>query len=144
MATDDNLNRRDALKVFASAAGVAAVPSAVVAQTAPTDGGAPSGGITLPPSAQQENPYMGAPVTLSKAPNGAIANKKVLDGIEKVAWLRPTIENPAEGVWVLGGYGTAPMTIIDTDEGPSPSIPETASTMARSCLRLFVHSARSR
>jgi hypothetical protein len=28
----------------------------------------------------ESNPYMGAPVTLVKAPNGAIANKKLLDG----------------------------------------------------------------
>ncbi len=60
---------------------------------------------------------MGAPVTLAEAPNGAIANKKILDGVVKVAWLEPTIEQPAEGVWVLGGYGLAPMSIIDTDEG---------------------------
>ena len=73
--------------------------------------------ITGAVQAEEVNPYMGAPVTLEKAPNGAIANKKILDGIEKVAWLKPTIEQPAEGIWVLGGYGLAPMTIIDTDEG---------------------------
>jgi hypothetical protein len=65
----------------------------------------------------ESNPYMGAPVILGKAPNGAIANKKLLDGIDKVAWLKPTIESPAKGVWVLGGYGLAPISIIDTDEG---------------------------
>ncbi len=63
------------------------------------------------------NPYMGAPVTLVEAPNGAIANKRILDGGEKVGWHKPTIEQPVEGVWVLGGYGLAPMSIIDTDEG---------------------------
>ena len=62
-------------------------------------------------------PYMGGPVELVEAPNGAIANKRILDGIEKVAWLEPTIEQPAEGVWVFGGYGLAPISIIDTDEG---------------------------
>jgi hypothetical protein len=62
-------------------------------------------------------PYMGRPVTLTKAPNGAIANKKILDGIEKVGWLKPTIDQPAEGIWVFGGYGLAPIAIIDTDEG---------------------------
>jgi alkyl sulfatase BDS1-like metallo-beta-lactamase superfamily hydrolase len=60
---------------------------------------------------------MGAPVTLGKAPNEAIANKKLLDGIDKVAWSKPTIEQPAEGIWVFGGYGLAPISIIDTDEG---------------------------
>jgi len=67
--------------------------------------------------AEEISPYMGGPVTLTKAPNGAITNKKLLDGIEKVAWLKPTIEQPAEGIWVFGGYGLAPIAIIDTDEG---------------------------
>lgn len=62
-------------------------------------------------------PYMGGPVELVEAPNGAIANKRLLDGIEKVAWTKPTIEKPAEGIWVFGGYGLAPISIIDTDEG---------------------------
>jgi alkyl sulfatase BDS1-like metallo-beta-lactamase superfamily hydrolase len=65
----------------------------------------------------EANPYMGAPVSLVKAPNGAIANKKILDGIDKVAWLKPTIEKPTEGVWVFGGYGLAPISVIDTDQG---------------------------
>ncbi len=75
-----------------------------------------SGNVWAAPSAES-NLYMGAPVTLMEAPNGAIANKKILDGIEKVGWIKPTIEQPVEGVWVLGGYGLAPMSIIDTEEG---------------------------
>jgi len=67
--------------------------------------------------AEEPSVYMGAPVTLGEAPNGAIANKKILDGVPKVAWLEPTIEQPTDGVWVLGGYGLAPMSIIDTDDG---------------------------
>jgi len=63
------------------------------------------------------SPYMGGPVELATAPNGAIANKRILDGIGKVGWLEPTIEQPAEGVWVFGGFGLAPIAIIDTDEG---------------------------
>lgn len=66
----------------------------------------------LPPT-----PYMGGPVELVTAPNGAIANKRILDGIEEVFWLEPTIEEPAEGVWVFGGYGLAPISIIETDQG---------------------------
>ena len=62
-------------------------------------------------------PYMGGPVELVKAPNGAIANKRILDGIGQVAWTEPTIEKPAEGIWVFGGYGLAPISVIDTDEG---------------------------
>ena len=60
---------------------------------------------------------MGGAVELATAPNGAIANKRILDGIKKVFWLEPTIEQPAEGVWVFGGYGLAPISIIDTDQG---------------------------
>jgi len=73
--------------------------------------------FTITTGAAETNPYMGAPVTLVKAPNGAIANKKLLDGIEKVAYLKPTIEQPAEGIWVIGGYAVAPIAVIDTDEG---------------------------
>ncbi len=68
-------------------------------------------------SALPPTPYMGGPVELGTAPNGAITNKRILDGIDKVAWLKPTIEKPAEGIWVFGGYGLAPISIIDTDEG---------------------------
>ena len=67
--------------------------------------------------AQEVSPYMGGEVELVEAPNGAIANKQILDGVDKVSWLEPTIEQPAEGIWVFGGYGLAPISIIDTDEG---------------------------
>ena len=70
-----------------------------------------------PGDSTEVNPYMGAPVTLVKAPNGATANKKILDGIEKVTWLKPTIDQPVEGIWQFSGYGLAPITVIDTDEG---------------------------
>ncbi len=73
--------------------------------------------FTSAASAAEPSLYMGAPVTLVEAPNGAIANKRILDNVDKVGWLKPTIENTAEGVWVLGGFGLAPMSIIDTDEG---------------------------
>ena len=73
--------------------------------------------FTITASAAETNPYMGAPVTLIEAPNGAIANKKLLDGIDKVAYLTPTIEQPAEGIWVFGGYTVAPIAVIETDEG---------------------------
>ncbi len=72
-------------------------------------------GATSSALADEVSPYMGGPVELVKAPNGAITNKAILDGIEKVAWLKPTIEQPVEGIWVFGGYGLAPIAIIDTD-----------------------------
>jgi len=68
-------------------------------------------------SPEELNPYMGAPVTFGKAPNGAIANKKLLDRVDEVAKFEPTILQPAEGIWTLAGYGLAPISIIDTDEG---------------------------
>jgi len=63
------------------------------------------------------SPYMGAPVTLTKAPNGAIATKELLDRVGDFNWLKPTIENPAKGIWVFGGYGLAPMSIIEAEDG---------------------------
>lgn len=74
---------------------------------------------TLPARARSidTNPYMGAPVELTKAPNGAIARKDLLDRITDFAWLKPTIEEPAEGIYVFGGYAVAPIAIIETDEG---------------------------
>ena len=63
------------------------------------------------------SPYMGGPVELTKAPNGAITNKKLLDHVGDFNWLEPTIENPAKGVWVFGGYGLAPMSIIEAEDG---------------------------
>jgi len=66
----------------------------------------------LPPT-----PYMGGPVELVEAPNGAIANKRILDGIDEVACTEPAIEKPVEDIWVFCGFGLAPIAVIDTDEG---------------------------
>jgi alkyl sulfatase BDS1-like metallo-beta-lactamase superfamily hydrolase len=71
----------------------------------------------LSASTAQIDAYMGAPVELVEAPNGAITNKRLLDGIDKVASTKPTIEVPTEGVWFLSGFGLAPMAVIDTPEG---------------------------
>ena len=67
--------------------------------------------------AQEKNPYMGAPVEMGKASNGAITAQSFLNRIEAVGWMKPTIEEPAEGVWVFGGYGFAPIAVIDGDDG---------------------------
>jgi len=64
-----------------------------------------------------KNRYMGAPVTMAKAPNGAVTNEELLSRIGDFNWIKPTIENPAEGIYVLGGYSLAPMAFIETDEG---------------------------
>ncbi len=63
------------------------------------------------------DPYMGAPVELGEAPNGAIANMKVLDGADKIAFTKPEIVEPAEGIYTLGGYGLVPISVIETDDG---------------------------
>jgi len=64
-----------------------------------------------------KNRYMGAPVAMAEAPNGAITNKELLSRIGDFNWLEPAIENPAKGIYVLGGYSLAPMTFIETDDG---------------------------
>jgi alkyl sulfatase BDS1-like metallo-beta-lactamase superfamily hydrolase len=61
--------------------------------------------------------YMGEPAELVTAPNGAIANKKLLDRVEEVVCLEPEILQPAEGIWTFCGFGLAPISVIDTDEG---------------------------
>ena len=76
-----------------------------------------AGHLQVAASALPASPYMGGSVELVKAPNGAIANKRILDGIGKVAWLEPTIERPVDDIWVFGGYGLAPIAVIDTDQG---------------------------
>ena len=43
----------------------------------------------------ENDPYMGAPVELVEAPNGAIANKKVIDGADLIAFTKPEIVEPA-------------------------------------------------
>ena len=65
----------------------------------------------------ESNPYMGAPTALATAPNGAIGNKRIVANAEKVAYLEPTIENPAPGIYVFGGFGLAPTAIIEAEDG---------------------------
>ena len=50
-----------------------------------------------------------------EASNGAIANKRLLYGVETATWTKPTNEQPAEGIYVFGGYTLAPIAIIETD-----------------------------
>lgn len=58
-------------------------------------------------STAQIDAYMGAPVEMATAPNGAITRKKLLDGIGKVAWVKPTIAKPwAEMQYVVDFYAS--------------------------------------
>jgi linear primary-alkylsulfatase len=107
-------NRRELLLTGAAAASMTAVGGRAFSDRtlAQTAGAGHQGSSTA-----QIDAYMGAPVEMATAPNGAVTRKKLLDGAGKVAWLKPTIEKPTDGIWVFGGYGLAPMAIIDTDEG---------------------------
>lgn len=62
--------------------------------------------------------YMGGPAELVSAPNGAIVNKEVLEQLPKTGWTSgPEIENPVEGVYVLGGYLISACIVVEADEG---------------------------
>jgi alkyl sulfatase BDS1-like metallo-beta-lactamase superfamily hydrolase len=106
-------SRRELLISGAAIASMPVITGSLVAQPAVAQTASPE----FANSTAQIDAYMGAPVELATAPNGAITNKRLLDRIGKVFWTKPTIEQPAEGVWVFGGYGVAPTAIIDTDEG---------------------------
>jgi alkyl sulfatase BDS1-like metallo-beta-lactamase superfamily hydrolase len=61
---------------------------------------------------------MGAPAELVEAPNGAIVNKEVLDRLPTIAWTKgPEIENPVEGVYVLGGYIISACIVVEAADG---------------------------
>lgn len=71
-----------------------------------------------PSSSSPSSRYMGAPAELVTAPNGAIVNKDVLEQLPKTAWTSgPEIENPVEGVYVLGGYLISACIVVEADDG---------------------------
>ncbi|UCD30666.1 MAG: hypothetical protein JSV03_06700 [Planctomycetota bacterium] len=60
---------------------------------------------------------MGGPAELVTAPNGAIVNKEVLENLPKVLWTEgPEIENPVEGVYVLGGYLISACIVLEAKD----------------------------
>lgn len=61
--------------------------------------------------------YMGGPVELVTAPNGARVNAEVLEVSPKITYLEPTTEKVADGVWCIGGYSLANTTVIEGDDG---------------------------
>jgi alkyl sulfatase BDS1-like metallo-beta-lactamase superfamily hydrolase len=62
--------------------------------------------------------YMGGPAELVTAPNGAIVNREVLEKLPKTAWTEgPEIENPVEGVYVLGGYLISACIVVEAEDG---------------------------
>lgn len=61
--------------------------------------------------ARPATPYMGGAVELVEAPNSAIADKRILDGIEKAAWLeaiRTVSDKPIRAIRT-GSFATSPM-----------------------------------
>ena len=61
--------------------------------------------------------YMGGSVQLVTAPNGAITNAEALQKLAEIMYLEPTIDEVADGVWVIGGYSVANTTVIEADDG---------------------------
>jgi len=123
-AKDGKVSRRKFLAAAAvSAGGVSALSFPILAKAASSTADTTGGTGVVAEIAREEaltfgqNRYMGAPVPMAKAPNGAITNKELLGRIGDFNWLKPTIENPAKGVWVFGGYGLAPMSIIEAEDG---------------------------
>ena len=59
-----------------------------------------------------------APLNSSPLPTGQSSTREVLEELPKTAWTSgPEIENPAEGVYVLGGYLISACIVVDTDDG---------------------------
>ena len=73
---------------------------------------------TITASSPPSSRYMGGPAELVTAPNGAIVNKEVLEQLPKTAWTKgPEIENPVDGVYVLGGYLISACIVVEAEEG---------------------------
>ncbi len=92
-------------------------PTALLATLCLACGDSGAGAPQSQAQTAEAGPYMGAPVELGTAANGAIANRKLLDRVDDVASFDPVIEQPAEGIWTFTGFGLAPISIIDTDQG---------------------------
>ena len=70
-----------------------------------------------PADIRRSNPYMGAETETATAPNGAVGNRRIIENADKVAYVEPTVENPAPGIYVFGGFGLAPTAIIEAEDG---------------------------
>ncbi len=68
-------------------------------------------------TAQELSRYMGGPVELVTAPNGARVLAEILEVSPKIGYLEPTTEKVADGVWCIGGYSLANTTVIEGDDG---------------------------
>ena len=57
-------------------------------------------GFACPVHAAAQSPYMGGPVNLIKAPNGAVVREEVLKTGARIIYLEPTTEKLADGVYL--------------------------------------------
>lgn len=72
----------------------------------------------VPALAEPSSRYMGGPAELATAPNGAIVNRDLLRELPKTSWTEgPEIENPVDGVYVLGGYLISAVVVVEAEDG---------------------------
>ncbi len=64
-----------------------------------------------------QSPYMGGPVEIAEAPNGAVVNARALDAYPRVWYTEPTVREVVDRVWLVGGYSIANTTVIEGDTG---------------------------
>ncbi|MFT3812164.1 MAG: alkyl sulfatase dimerization domain-containing protein [Acidovorax sp.] len=61
--------------------------------------------------------YMGEPVAMTTAPNGAVIGEKAFHARRAVGYHDLMVEQVAEGVWLVGGYSIANSVVIEAPEG---------------------------
>lgn len=60
---------------------------------------------------------MGGKAELITAPNGAVIYDKALNAGMASAYVQPTVEKVADGIWVIGGYSLVNCIVIEAPEG---------------------------
>ena len=68
-------------------------------------------------SKPEQSRYMGGPVELATAENGAIVNAKLIEAYPKCWYTKPMVKEIVDGVWVVGGYSIANTIVIEGDDG---------------------------
>lgn len=61
--------------------------------------------------------YMGAPVAMTTAPNGAVIGEQAFHARRAVGYHALSVEQVAAGVWLVGGYSIANSVVIEAPEG---------------------------
>ena len=68
-------------------------------------------------SAEAPSRYMGGPVELATAHDGAIVNANLIEAYPKNWYTEKTVKEIVDGVWVVGGYSIANTIVIEGDDG---------------------------